>query len=1391
MQLFQYRHLQSLIVRAVIVSAVFVQVGAALAQTEAERRPDGGGSGALVRWAMVPSPEVRRTGVADLLTAALSENDGIELIERERIDAALAELQLGEALGSADVGAQLKMSRLVGADGLLVIEMEEEGKNRFLRAVAADARLGARLDARRLPFAPEQADTAADELASFTAEVRTRYPQGVELLIGLAPFTSKTFVRDWDHLQRGFANLIEAGLLQSPGVAVLEPAVVHEIVREHELAGGEAGRRLVPVFVEGEFRVLSQRHLPSRPAGNSQEHEAERETDAKPAAEVDPDNPLLHIALRIHQGGREPIVFEAPQMPLAELSARLVQRVPGVVLRAASARTVSPLSVDRQCDLLWEKAERLIANGSSSEAANLLESILLLRPGDLEARMAVIRCLRVPRLHDSAGAASSGRDSGEENPADAPPASEALAAVHDKFVSVQYAKVRHGRYLIHSRQLNPNEALSIYQASCPHMQWMIDEWAFDREEAARIHSEYFWSVAPAFKDLDPSIRSGVLSAASSSLCSRGNLSKPSNSARYYPPDSAAREWVVTLHSHLAEIHNLHIERVWVGGQKVDAPKTYTRDEALAFYEAQYRFFRDVAPPDLPPPLYFHAPRSPASQILRFHRDELTTREEVQQHCRRLLDLKSSSAKLAALAALAELEGTAPSLEVLGIQIRAVQAWLARRLSPTAESATADRLRDLIEEYDRARDPSAPPAATVFAIDVKKIPPGSSARDYQKHKEAREAAWKANQEAAEATRIEARKARERLAREAERQADAPIEILATTLQSHVREAMAGSGFQYATPRYGNLTYERAAEVAWPEPPKYIGPLSPDMDFVLTRDGNVYAMAEWGEYTTLISDVQQGDGRILDIQYDASTGRYSVLTLENGLFVLSAEGDTLAHFKPGDQLPPAEVGALDEVPLRLFNVAPGRYLLWGMHIGRTWLAMTDYREPKPEVRVLLEATQVRRMAEDDHSVDLASWLTYLFWEWHEGKQLLVAGREPMSRNSAWGMKLLTPLWIDIEADSIHPARSAKSEQYPLPYCTISTIDDPRPDRHPDRDAFCSRTIEDPRKEDRRWLQCLYAGGKYQRKPYFVDPKGRCVIIEPEGIDLWKPADRPAQQPTTRRIVTFPEMGQTRVVRGDAKQQTWLPVADGVYYFFHRSGTYEIDLNHETCRRIAMYADSLRFGEEYVRYFYTPRRGLFFVRGHRIYRVYYSRTCSALHRAFVLKQGSSRTTDLALLPDEVQTAFCSLGAQGVGFLWKPANGGEVHLSVGLGERSILDAETCSLLLELPQVEQINAIGAPLDDEGLRRLAAIETLETIQLNGTAVTDSGLAYLGRLPKLTTLYLAGDTFTDAALEGLVDLSHLALLGVSGDGFTEEGLQKLKARHPRLEKIRWYIPKPEE
>src|SRR5688572_27630835 len=97
------------------------------------------------RWAVIASNPVLESGLADLLTVKLSQDDSIQLVERERLRDVTRELQLFSLLKAENIDQRLQLGKTLGAESLIVLSTEKRAGQQVLRVVVCDSTLGVRL----------------------------------------------------------------------------------------------------------------------------------------------------------------------------------------------------------------------------------------------------------------------------------------------------------------------------------------------------------------------------------------------------------------------------------------------------------------------------------------------------------------------------------------------------------------------------------------------------------------------------------------------------------------------------------------------------------------------------------------------------------------------------------------------------------------------------------------------------------------------------------------------------------------------------------------------------------------------------------------------------------------------------------------------------------------------------------------------------------------------------------------------------------------------------------------------------------------------------------------------------------------------------------------------
>lgn len=323
------------------------------------------------RWAVVSSSTLQQKGLADLVTAELSQVPGITLVERDAVSAATNE-QTIQALFGADSGAKRRdLGVLLKADALVLLSNEVfDPKSTALtvHVVIADVAKGARLRVETLQFAGGNASDLPAAVRGLLVETRDRYRGGVRSLVAVPDFQSQALSHQYDYLQSGLAALLQNGLLASDGVAVLEIDEARSIAREQELAGGSGPSGLAPLLVEGQYQV-------------------------KPA----PEGPRLDLRLQLTSGGKSQ-TLEANAIPLDRVADLVGGTWAQQVLHAA-AMADQPMTAAQQFDALAARAAGFARVGAWDHSLPLREAALLLRPDAGEQRQFFIdECLASKQL---------------------------------------------------------------------------------------------------------------------------------------------------------------------------------------------------------------------------------------------------------------------------------------------------------------------------------------------------------------------------------------------------------------------------------------------------------------------------------------------------------------------------------------------------------------------------------------------------------------------------------------------------------------------------------------------------------------------------------------------------------------------------------------------------------------------------------------------------------------------------------------------------------------------------------------------------------------------------------------------------------------------------------
>src|SRR5712691_143191 len=352
---------------------------------------------AFQRWAVLAAPELRDSGLSDLLTAKLSSAE-IDLVEREQLDAITKEIELSKLLGADEATQRLKVGQLLKADALVLLSLVENDKKKFVKLVISDCRYGSRLRLDHFPFAADgqerrplspRAEAASDargeggsrpepatleqlvqDVAGAVDETRKRFAHGVERIVAVSPFLSKNLTHEFDHLQFGFAALLGRSLSERPGTAVLEIEEARAIGEELRRSASDLQKRTVPLFIVGDYEVL-----PPKDRG-------------QPASEADG---RVRLVLRVLDGRAERESVTQTCDSLADTTTWLTETLPPKLLgRTEDGAMSKPLTHRQQHDLLTQRAEMFSRIASFSQSTSRREAALLLDPADWEQRVRLV-----------------------------------------------------------------------------------------------------------------------------------------------------------------------------------------------------------------------------------------------------------------------------------------------------------------------------------------------------------------------------------------------------------------------------------------------------------------------------------------------------------------------------------------------------------------------------------------------------------------------------------------------------------------------------------------------------------------------------------------------------------------------------------------------------------------------------------------------------------------------------------------------------------------------------------------------------------------------------------------------------------------------------------------
>jgi hypothetical protein len=414
------------------------------------------------RWAVIATPAVDKSGASDLLTVELSQDESVELVERERLREATRELQLAALITAGNVEQRLQLGKTLGADALMVLSIEQQQGKRWLRVVVCGAYLGVRLWDGSFAFEDAKLDDLVKHCASTVTEVRQRFAGGIKHIIAVPPFLSEDFEIGFAYLQSRYRERLSSALTSRAGVAVVELEEARAILRELEdtLSGGL--ERPIATFVKGSFRTRKSSYGKTR---------------------------TVDVKIELTAGDEQQETIEKT-FALGSVGNWLTQTLSKRLLDASNNRAPS-LSPETQKTILLQHASRFAELGDWQRSTSLREAALALDPTDGLQRAVLLREYQFGIDRDVAFAWSRNR------PADARERGF-RRATHDHLTGLA-----HLEYLVRNESVGRVDAVGLFYThrwyrlhavgpALPH-----DPLAFDvLGYASRAHRKFISEVGP-------------------------------------------------------------------------------------------------------------------------------------------------------------------------------------------------------------------------------------------------------------------------------------------------------------------------------------------------------------------------------------------------------------------------------------------------------------------------------------------------------------------------------------------------------------------------------------------------------------------------------------------------------------------------------------------------------------------------------------------------------------------------------------------------------------------------------------------------------------------------------------------------------------------------------
>lgn len=297
------------------------------------------------------------SGWGDLLMARLSTNHALSLVERDDLGKALDEVGFKELLG--DRKQRSRFGEIAGADFLMLLRLVD---NRA-RLVVCETQLGVTLQDQSVGILDQPQEKITGMLADLAYQTTLSFAGGIKQLVAVPDFVCRDLTFDFAYLQSDYAELLRSAYRQIPGLAVVAIDEAKSIAAERDLSGSGQGRRIVSLFVEGEYRT-------TRATGTAES--------------------TVAITLRTRDSSKVLLERTLPSVPVSRAGRELINLFRRE-LADSGANGGTNIDEEAQYRMLIERATGFSTIGEFPRSAALREAALLLKPDADDQRIRLVR----------------------------------------------------------------------------------------------------------------------------------------------------------------------------------------------------------------------------------------------------------------------------------------------------------------------------------------------------------------------------------------------------------------------------------------------------------------------------------------------------------------------------------------------------------------------------------------------------------------------------------------------------------------------------------------------------------------------------------------------------------------------------------------------------------------------------------------------------------------------------------------------------------------------------------------------------------------------------------------------------------------------------------------